>query len=111
MRTVALAAAIAAAGPLPAPVLPAPGMYCPLGEAGYGPIFVGPGPRDIGVDGMECHDARRVDGKIRATCFTNSATDTGGATPLDLEVLPNGEMSRYGVIFRRVPRPGMCPAG
>lgn len=110
MRILTIAAALAAAGPLPVPVLPAPGMYCPVGE-GYGPIFVGPGPRDIAIDGLECHDARLVQGKLRATCFTNSATDTGGTYPLDLEVLPNGEISRYGVLFRRVPRPGMCPAG
>ena len=74
-------------------------------------IFVGPGPRDIGIDGMDCHDARLVQGKLRATCFTNSVTDHGGAYPLDLEVLSNGDMARFGVLFRRVPRPGMCPAG
>jgi hypothetical protein len=106
MRTIALAAAIAAAGP---PALPAPGMYCPVGE-GYGPVFVGPAPTDISADGMECHDARVVAGKIRATCFTNSASDTGGTYALDIEVLPTGELSRYGTLFRRVPRPGMCPA-
>ncbi|WP_342110739.1 hypothetical protein [Methylobacterium sp. SI9] len=110
MRILTLAAALAAAGPLPAPVLPAPGMYCPSGED-YRPIFVGPGPRDISIDGMECHDVRTVQGKLRATCFTNSLTDTGGTYPLDVEVLPTGELSRYGTLFRRVPRPGMCPAG
>ncbi|MGN8091631.1 hypothetical protein [Methylobacterium sp. 22177] len=104
MRILALAVAIASSGPLPAP-----GMFCPVGE-GYGPIFVGPGPRDLAIDGMDCHDARKVDGKIRATCFTNSASDTGGSYALDLEVLPTGELSRYGTLFRRVPHPGMCHA-
>lgn len=105
MRILALAAAIASSGPLPSP-----GMYCPVGGEGYGPIFVGPGPRDLGIDGMDCHDARAVAGKIRATCFTNSASDTGGSYALDLEVLPTGELSRYGTLFRRLPQPGMCHA-
>lgn len=103
MYALAIAAAIAASP------LPAPGTYCPTG-GGYGPVFVGPGPRDLSIDGLECHDARRVQGKIRARCFTNNATDKGGTYPLDLEVLPSGELSRYGVRFRRLPHPGTCPA-
>lgn len=102
MRLLALAAL--AATPAVAGGLPAPGVYCPQGSDVPAISVDG---TSVGVDLLDCEDARISGGRLRAKrCWANGGAPVAYST--DLAILPGGDLLHDGVKFRRRAR-GPCP--
>lgn len=103
MRSLAILAIVAATG------LPAPGTYCAAGPEGGLPIFVGPGPGEVSIDGEDCHGARVVAGQLRAArCFTNSASDRGSPYTTDFLLREDGTIRHADTEYRRLAPGSLC---
>ncbi len=101
MRSLAILALVASTG------LPAPGTYCAI--EGGAPIFVGPGPGAISIDGEDCHGALVAGGQLRATrCFTNSVSDRGGPYVTDFLLREDGTIRHADTEYRRLAPGRMC---
>ncbi|QGY03249.1 hypothetical protein MMSR116_16175 [Methylobacterium mesophilicum SR1.6/6] len=102
MRSLAILALVAATG------LPAPGTYCAAGPEGGAPIFVGPAPGEISIDGEECHGALVTGGQLRAArCFTNSFSDRGSPYVTDFLLREDGTLRHADTEYRRL-QGGLC---
>lgn len=85
-------------------LLPAPGLYCPIG-AEVLPLNVTP-DGGMGIDGLDCENVRLEGGRARSgACVSDGGHSLDYDT--DLLVLPSGSMIHDGVTFRlwREPRP------
>lgn len=109
MRTAFLAVALAAlsshahAGPR----LPAPGLYCPVGQE-VPPILVDAGG-GLGIDLLDCEGVQLRRARARAAaCFANGGTRV--PLDVDLTVQRDGSLRHDGVVFRRYTGPRPCPA-
>jgi hypothetical protein len=107
MRSVILAALAALSTPaLAREPLPAPGLYCPVGQDVL-PILVGPNG-DVGIDGMDCRSAAWDGATVRSRrCHGNGGPAVGYEA--ELVRLPTGRLLHDGVQFRLYTGPRPCP--